>query len=68
MSISIANGVISGDPGNGMYEDYLREKNIKPHPVQEQLLSLPDEIFEPTEVTWAWLNTYDQSFGKPVAD
>lgn len=46
MSISLTNGIISGDPGNGMMEDFLREKNIKPHPVQEQLLSLPDEIFE----------------------
>ena len=46
MPISLANGIISGDPGNGMYEDFLREKNIKPHPVQEALLTLPDEIFE----------------------
>lgn len=29
-----------------MYEDYIREKNIKPHPVQEKLLTLPDTIFE----------------------
>ena len=46
MSISIANNIISSDPGNGMYEDYLREKNIKPHPVQEELLRLPDSVFE----------------------
>ena len=46
MSISISNGIISSDPGNGLYEDFLKDKNIKPHPVQEQLLTLPDEIFE----------------------
>jgi hypothetical protein len=46
LPISIANNIISSDPGNGLYEDFLREKNIKPHPVQEQLLTLPDEIFE----------------------
>ena len=46
MPISIANNIISSDPGNGMYEDFIREKNIKPHPVQEALLTLPDEIFE----------------------
>jgi hypothetical protein len=46
MPISIANNIISSDPGNGLYEDFLREKNIKPHPVQEELLTLPDEIFE----------------------
>lgn len=32
--------------GNGLYEDFCREQNIKPHPVQEALLSLPDEVFE----------------------
>jgi hypothetical protein len=46
MPISIANNIISSDPGNGLYEDFLREKNIKPHPVQERFLELPDEIFE----------------------
>lgn len=46
MPISITNNIVSGDPGNGMYEDYIREKNIKPHPVQEKLLTLPDDIFE----------------------
>lgn len=46
MPISLTNNIISSDPGNGLLGDFLREKNIKPHPVQEQLLSLPDEIFE----------------------
>lgn len=46
MSISLTNNIISGDPGNGLYEDFIRDKNIKPHPVQEKLLTLPDEIFE----------------------
>jgi hypothetical protein len=46
MPISVANGIISGDPGNNLYEDFAREKNIKPHAVQETLLSLPDAIFE----------------------
>jgi len=46
MPTNLANGIELGDPGNGFYEDYLRERNIKPHPVQEQLLTLPDEIFE----------------------
>lgn len=44
MSISIANGIISGDPGNGFYEDFIKE--VKPHDVQEQFLQLPDDIFE----------------------
>lgn len=34
------------DPGNNFKEDFLRDKNIKPHEVQEELLTLPDEIFE----------------------
>ncbi len=46
MPISIASDIISSDPGNGLYEDFCSEKNIKPHAVQEQLLTLPDEIFE----------------------
>jgi hypothetical protein len=46
MPISLANGIESSDPGNGLYEDYLRDKNIKPHPIQEELLRLPDEVFE----------------------
>ncbi len=46
MSISLTNGIISGDPGNGLLDDFLRDKNIKPHAVQEQFLSLPDEVFE----------------------
>jgi|SRR5579863_863437 len=46
MGISVANGIISSDPGNGFFEDFVSEKNIKPHPVQEALLSLPDQIFE----------------------
>jgi hypothetical protein len=46
MSISLTNGIEVSDPGNGLYEDYLRDKNIKPHDVQEELLSLPDDVFE----------------------
>lgn len=46
MPVSIANNIISSDPGNGLYEDFIREKNIKPHPVQEELVKLPDQIFE----------------------
>lgn len=46
MPLSIANNIISSDPGNGFFEDTLREKNIKPHEVQESLLRLPDEVFE----------------------
>lgn len=46
MGISITNGIISSDPGNGFYDDFVKEKNIKPHPVQEALLSLPDNVFE----------------------
>ncbi len=46
MPISVANNIVSGDPGNGMFEDFTRERNIKPHPIQESLVSLPDEIFE----------------------
>lgn len=46
MPLSITNGIISSDPGNGLYEDVLGDKNIKPHDVQEALVSLPDEIFE----------------------
>ena len=46
MPISIANGIESKDPGNNFLEDFVSEKNIKPHPVQEQFLSLPDQIFE----------------------
>ncbi len=46
MPISVTNNIISSDPGNGLYEDFARERNIKPHNVQEQLLTLPDEIFE----------------------
>lgn len=46
MPISIANNIESSDPGNGLYEDFKREQNVKPHAVQEELLTLPDEIFE----------------------
>lgn len=46
MPISIANDIISSDPGNGLLDDFKREKNIKPHEVQEKLLTLPDIIFE----------------------
>src|SRR6202790_3558809 len=46
MPISISNGIEVSDPGNGLYNDFLKEKNIKPHEVQEKLLTLPDEIFE----------------------
>ena len=34
------------DPANNIYNQYLRDKDIKPHEVQEELLTLPDEIFE----------------------
>lgn len=43
---------ISGDiqritsEGNGLYQDVVRQKNIKPHDRQEEVLRLPDEIFE----------------------
>jgi hypothetical protein len=46
MPISLANGIISGDPGNGLFEAFTREKNVKPHDRQEEILRLPDEIFE----------------------
>lgn len=46
MGISLTNGIEVKDPGNGMYEDFIRDKNIKPHEVQEELLTLPDEVFE----------------------
>lgn len=47
MSISLTNNIESSDPGNGMYEDFLREKNIKPNEgAQESLVTLSDEIFE----------------------
>ncbi len=46
MSLSVSNGIVMGEPGNGLYEDFLREKNIKPHKKQEDVLALPDEIFE----------------------
>ena len=32
--------------GNGLYENFLRDKNLKPHPKQEDVLTLPDEVFE----------------------
>lgn len=35
-----------GDPGNGMYDDFKKDKEIKPHDVQEKLLQLPDQVFE----------------------
>jgi hypothetical protein len=34
------------DNSGDIYNDFIKEKNIKPHDVQEELLSLPDEIFE----------------------
>jgi len=47
MPIALANGIISGDPGNGLYEDYCSEKNIRPNPGrQEDFASLPDDIYE----------------------
>lgn len=46
MPISLANGIASEDPGNGMFEDYVREKNIKAHDRQEEVLRLPDDVFE----------------------
>lgn len=46
MPICLTNGIEMGNPGNGLYDDFIREKNIKPHDIQEQLLQLPDEVFE----------------------
>ena len=46
MPISLANGIESGDPGNGMFENFVSEKNIKAHDRQEEVLRLPDDIFE----------------------
>lgn len=46
MPLSIANGIISSDPGNGLYEQFQSEQNLKPHNVQEDLVTLPDDIFE----------------------
>lgn len=46
MSISVANGIISGDPGNDLYKDFVRDQNIKPHERQEDFLAIPDEVFE----------------------
>lgn len=46
MGISVANGIVQTDPGNGLFEDYIREKHIKPHERQEDVLRLPDDIFE----------------------
>ena len=46
MGISYTNGIEVKDPGNGFYTDFIKDKNIKPHPVQESLLQLPDQIFE----------------------
>jgi len=47
MSISLTNGIESGDPGNGMYEDFLKDKNIKPNEgAQEDFVTLSDDIFE----------------------
>lgn len=46
MGLSITNGIISGDPGNGMYDDFIKQKNIKGHEKQEDVLQLPDDIFE----------------------
>lgn len=34
------------EPANEIALDFARDKNIKPHEVQESLLSLPDEVFE----------------------
>lgn len=34
------------EPANKLFDDYIKDKDIKPHEVQEELLSLPDEIFE----------------------
>lgn len=46
MSLSINNGIILGDPSNGLYDDFVREKGIKGHERQEEILRLPDELFE----------------------
>src|SRR6187399_2812099 len=48
MPISIANGIKSSPPGNGLLEDFLRkETHLRPNPGrQEDFLSLSDDIFE----------------------
>lgn len=46
MPISLANGIESKDPGNNLYDDFIREKNIKAHERQEDILRLPDDVFE----------------------
>ena len=34
------------DNSENIYADYLKDKEIKPHPVQEEFLELPDDVFE----------------------
>lgn len=34
------------DPSINILKDFYKEKQIKPHPVQEELVSLPDDVFE----------------------
>lgn len=46
ISLSSDGKVEVADPGNNLYEDFVKDKNIKPHEVQEDLLRLPDEVFE----------------------
>lgn len=46
MPLAISNGIIQSDPGNGLFEDFIREKNVQAHERQEEVLRLPDEIFE----------------------
>jgi len=46
MPISLSNGIEISDPGNGLYEKFKSETNLKPHNVQEDLVTLPDDVFE----------------------
>lgn len=32
--------------GNGLYDDFIKEKQLKPHNRQEDFLTLPDDVFE----------------------
>lgn len=46
MGLSVDNGIVMGDPGNGLFEAFCSEKNIKGHAKQEEVLQLPDDVFE----------------------
>ena len=34
------------DNSHTLYDDFCKDKDIKPHDVQEEFLQLPDDIFE----------------------